>query len=124
MSGYLEKACNKLGVSVEAVMSYRLYDSHITLIVEPGPEYHIEFSELDALYPKQESMTSTPEPEPEVDFTMSGDPDPEPIEVDATDGALELASEYGLNLSDYYQGERLTYYDVKDIAEREGLLNG
>lgn len=39
--------------------------------------------------------------------------------VDATDGARELAEEHGIDLAEYYEGERLTAWDVKDILARE-----
>ena len=88
-------------------MSHRLYEDHITLVVWPGPEHHIPYSELDAL----------PEPQPGA---VTATPRAEAVEVDATKGARELAAEHDIDLADYYRGERLTYYDVQDIIEGEG----
>lgn len=72
--------------------------------------------------PSDDSMVFTVTGEPE--FTTDEDGAAlklaDSYGLDATDGALRLADEYSIDLTKYYQGERLTYHDVKAIiAEGE-----
>jgi hypothetical protein len=75
---YLKLACDYLGENVDAVLSHRIYEDHIALVIDRGigggPKYSVPLSKLHA-------------PEPKA-----------PPEPDATDAARELASEYGIDL--------------------------
>lgn len=74
----LEKACSLLGEDIERVMTFRVYDDHINLVVDNGlrgaPKYSVPFSDLEKQDKKEE--------------------------IDATDAAIELAFEEGIDLSE------------------------
>ena len=50
--------------------------------------------------------------------------EPEPVadepEIDATDGARELAEKHDLDLAELYDGERLNYWDVQAVVDEGG----
>lgn len=56
------------------------------------------------------------EPE-EIDEQVLPDEPERQVEVDATNGALELAEEHGIDLSELYDGKKLTVYDVRKYIE-------
>ena len=42
----LKAACDLSGVSVRDVMSYKVYEDHIALVVYPGPKHKIPLADL------------------------------------------------------------------------------
>lgn len=56
------------------------------------------------------------EPELELEDELPFDdiePEPEIVEIEATNGAIELAEEHGVDLSELWQGKKLSVYDVR-----------
>jgi len=105
----LELACARLGVDVAEVLTYRVYEDHIAMVVNPGPKYKVPLSELH-------------EPEPEIpdeaeNVFDESEPVP-PSEVDATDSARALAEEQGVDLDTIQgtgSGGRIIKRDVEAV---------
>jgi hypothetical protein len=79
----LHLACQHLSITEERVMSWRVYDNHIALVIWPGPKHKILLSELrEADTPKRRER-------------------PIPVHVlpSMTVAARELAHRHGLDVS-------------------------
>lgn len=90
-----------LSVAPEQVLKAVARQDEYECIIDHGEERERVFISFDDLVGKSEPM-----PEPET----------EPVEIDATNGARELAEEHGLDLAELYNGERLTYWDVQNAV--------
>lgn len=80
----LELACAHLGVDVDEVLTYRVYEDHIAMVVNPGPKYTVPLNELH---------------EPEIPDEAEEIFDESEPEIDATDSARALAEERGIDLA-------------------------
>ena len=124
MMSRLTVACEYLGVSPADVVKSRVEGDDFILIVNLGikgvPKYRIPLSELGDDKPRGDIVSGDTVIWSDVPIinANSGDLVYEP-KIDATDGALTLATELGINLSELYDGERLTVRDVRRYAEEQ-----
>ena len=109
---YLKLACNNLNIASDKVVSHRVYEDHIVLVVDNGvsgcPKYTI-------------SLTDLSEPEETAEQLPDGEYiDLEPvIEIAATPGARKHAKMLGLDIMDVARSigyDRVTVFSVKRYA--------